>query len=107
MESVFKNLDLSDARNEGESFEDYKARRKKNKLILKMYKRHGREMFTQAFPQGVTYEDLDQKPNELKEGQELTAEINTNPGETFIPADEPVNFNLDEQTEKRIFGESK
>jgi len=101
MESVFRNVDLNDARNENENYEDYKVRRKKNKLLLKMYKKHGRGLFEQAFPDGVTYGDLDTK---LVPTQE----------QTFVPADvveetnnEPVNFDLDEQTEKRIFGESK
>ena len=97
--SVFKNLNLNDSREENESYEDYKQRRKSNKHVLKLYKKHGRNTFLEAFPDGITYADIYQTKQEIKLEEE----------KTFIPAEapEPVNFNLDEQTENRIFGESK
>ena len=57
-ESLFKNINLNSAREEGESYEDYKIRRKSNKHILKLYMKHGREIFKQAFPEGITNDSL-------------------------------------------------
>jgi hypothetical protein len=74
-ESVFRNLDLGGARNEGETYEAYKHRQKCNKHILKMYKRHGSEVISTAFPQGITYDDIYQSK------QEITVE----PQEAYIP----------------------
>lgn len=53
-ESLFKGINLSEAREEGESREDYVKRRKRNKRILKLYMTHGRDVFKQVFPDGVT-----------------------------------------------------
>jgi hypothetical protein len=52
-ESLFKNLNMNPSREEGESYEDYKIRRKSNKHILKLYMKHGRDVFKQAFPDGI------------------------------------------------------
>tara|TARA_Y100001963_G_C6488798_1_gene312445 strand:+ start:207 stop:422 length:216 start_codon:yes stop_codon:yes gene_type:complete len=51
--SAFKGLDLSNARNENETREEYKARLKANKQILKLYNEVGREKFQLMFPNGV------------------------------------------------------
>ena len=47
------NINLSNARSENESYEDYRARLKRNKDILKAYFAHGREGFREMFPNGV------------------------------------------------------
>ena len=59
-ESLFKNIDLSNSRAENESYDDYKLRLKRNKRILKLYFTYGREVFKQAFPEGVTNTSIEQ-----------------------------------------------
>ena len=59
-ESLFKNINLSDSRAENESYDDYKLRLKRNKRILKLYSMYGREVFKQAFPDGVTNTSVEQ-----------------------------------------------
>ena len=54
--SAFEGLNLSDARSENETREEYKKRLKQNKQIIKMYNKVGREEFQQMFPEGVKYE---------------------------------------------------
>ena len=51
--SAFNDVNLSNARSENESYEDYKARLKQNRHILKTYATVGREIFEQMFPGGV------------------------------------------------------
>ena len=51
--SAFAEINLSNARSENESYEDYKKRLKQNEQILKMYKTVGRDNFKEMFPNGV------------------------------------------------------
>jgi len=51
--SAFNKVNLSNARGENESFEDYKIRQKQNKQILKIYSQMGRDNFKLMFPEGV------------------------------------------------------
>ena len=51
--SAFNELNLSNARSENESYEDYKKRLKQNKGILKLYNTVGRDVFKEMFPNGV------------------------------------------------------
>jgi hypothetical protein len=51
--SAFNELNLSNARSENESYEDYKKRLKQNKDILKLYNTVGRDIFKEMFPGGV------------------------------------------------------
>ena len=51
--SAFNDINLSNARSENESYEDYKKRLKQNKDILKLYFTVGRDNFKQMFPNGV------------------------------------------------------
>ena len=51
--SAFNELNLSNARGENESYDDYKKRLKQNKHILKTYFTIGRDAFEQMFPGGV------------------------------------------------------
>ena len=67
--SAFEGLDLSNARNENETREEYKSRQKLNKQILKIYNTAGREKFQQMFPKGV-HEALGM----LKEVKKINAE---------------------------------
>ena len=51
--SAFAEINLSNARSENESYEDYKKRLKQNEQILKMYKTLGRDNFKEMFPNGI------------------------------------------------------
>ena len=51
--SAFNNINLSNARSEDESYEDYKKRLKQNKQIIDLYFTVGRDNFKQMFPNGV------------------------------------------------------
>ena len=51
--SAFNEVNLSNARSENESFEDYKKRQKQNKALLKLYNTIGRDNFKEMFPGGV------------------------------------------------------
>ena len=48
-----RDLDLNNARNENESYEDYRKRLKQNEAILKVYNTVGRDNFKEMFPNGV------------------------------------------------------
>jgi len=66
--SAFNEVNLSNARSENESFEDYKKRQKQNSEIIKLYKTVGRDNFKQMFPNGIQ--------EALKKSEE-TEKINT------------------------------
>ena len=51
--SAFNDINLSNARSENESYEDYKKRLKQNEQILKLYNTVGRDAFKEMFPGGV------------------------------------------------------
>ena len=51
--SAFNGVNLSNARSENESYEDYKKRLKQNEQILKLYNTVGRDVFKEMFPGGV------------------------------------------------------
>jgi len=51
--SAFEGLNLSNARSEGETYEQYRGRLRQNKDILKLYKTVGRDNFKEMFPNGV------------------------------------------------------
>ena len=50
---AFNDINLSNARSEGESYEDYRKRLKQNNDILKLYSIVGRDVFKEMFPNGV------------------------------------------------------
>ena len=62
--SVFKDLNLSDARSENETREEYKLRLKQNRQVMKIYNKVGREQFKQLFPEGVNYDMFKQLTKE-------------------------------------------
>ena len=70
---AFEGLNLSNARSEDETYEQYKSRLRQNKKIMKMYKTIGLEGFKEIFPNGV-HEALENSAeeihNELKEAKE-------------------------------------
>ena len=61
------NINLSNARSENESYEDYRARLKRNKDILKTFFTMGREAFREMFPNGVADAILDAQAQMVKE----------------------------------------
>ena len=101
--SMFEGLNMSNARGENESFEDYKARQKMNKDLEKIYRQLGPEGCKKQFPMGFKYaihqtieesnKNNEEKPNtpiNLKKGQELTAIVTDTDGNVL---DIPVEFN--------------
>ena len=62
--NAFEGLNLSDARSENETREEYKLRKKRNNQILKIYNKLGREQFQQMFPEGVNYKMFEQPTKE-------------------------------------------
>ena len=51
--SAFNEINLSNARSENESYEDYRKRIKQNKQIIDLYFTVGRDAFKEMFPNGV------------------------------------------------------
>ena len=68
--SAFNEVNLSNARSENESFEDYKKRQKQNQAILKVYNTVGRDNFKEMFPNGV----LEAIKNSEQEVEKVNAE---------------------------------
>ena len=72
--SAFEGVNLSNARSENESYEDYKKRLKQNEQILKLYNTVGRDVFQQMFPEGITYNMFEKPAEEEKVTQEKVGE---------------------------------
>ena len=69
--SAFNEVNLSNARSENESFEDYKKRLKQNSEIVKIYTTAGRDNFKSMFPNGIlkAIKDSEEKINAEKLGE--------------------------------------
>ena len=67
--SAFAEVNLSNARSENESYEDYKKRLKQNSEIVKLYTTVGRDNFKEMFPNGV----LEAIKNSEKEAEKANA----------------------------------
>lgn len=50
--SIFEGINLRGAREENETFDEYKDRQKMNKVLLKMYKDFGKEKCWEMYPNG-------------------------------------------------------
>jgi len=63
--SAFNEVNLSNARSENESYEDYKKRLKQNEQIIKLYNQVGRDGFKEMFPNGIqeAIKNADEKAN--------------------------------------------
>ena len=74
--SAFNEVNLSNARSENESYEDYKKRQKQNKEIIKVYNTAGRDNFKQMFPNGIieAIKNSEEKSNaeELGEAKQIS-----------------------------------
>ena len=71
---AFEHLNLSDARMENETREEYKRRLKLNGKVMKLYFKVGRESFQEMFPEGITYDAFEVPTKEQKENQEIIYE---------------------------------
>ena len=71
---AFAGVNLSNARNENESFEDYKKRLKQNEQILKLYNTVGRDVFKEMFPEGIEYKVFEKVKEDEKVIQETLGE---------------------------------
>ena len=71
---AFAELNLSNARSENESYEDYRERLRRNEKILKLYNTVGRDVFKQMFPEGIQYKVFEQPIEEEKVIQEEVGE---------------------------------
>ena len=69
--SIFEGLNMSNAREEDEDFDDYKARRKMNKNLEKIYKNLGLEECKKQFPMGFKYAIIQDIENTNKKNEEL------------------------------------
>ena len=69
--SIFEGLNMSNAREEDEDFDDYKARRKMNKNLEKIYKKLGPEGCKKQFPMGFKYAIIQDIENTNKKNEEL------------------------------------
>ena len=67
--NAFAEVNLSNARSENESYEDYKKRLKQNEQITKLYKTVGRDGFKEMFPNGI----LEAIKNSEKEAKKANA----------------------------------
>ena len=70
---AFEGLNLSNARSEDETYEQYKSRLRTNKKIMKMYFTIGLDGFKEIFPNGVheaLQNSAEEIHDELKEAKE-------------------------------------
>ena len=72
--SAFNEVNLSNARSENESFEDYKKRQKQNSEIVKLYTTVGRDNFKQMFPNGILEAIKNSEEKAKKTNTELLGE---------------------------------
>ena len=67
---AFAEVNLSNARSENESYEDYKKRLKQNEQIIKLYNQVGRDNFKEMFPNGI----IEAIKNSEKEAEKANTE---------------------------------
>ena len=68
--NAFAEVNLSNARSENESYEDYKKRLKQNSEIIKLYNQVGRDNFKEMFPNGI----IEAIKNSEKEAEKANTE---------------------------------
>ena len=90
----FKEVNLSNTREEGENYEEYRQRLKLNNMLQKQYRKVGREQFIQMYPAGVKYA-IDQAKEEImknNKSQPLVATATLEDGTKI-----PVTINNDKK----------
>ena len=77
--NAFNEVNLSNARSENESQEDYKNRLKQNRQMLKLYDTVGRDIFKEMFPLGVAeaLKNIAKQANDPIEAIENKVKANT------------------------------
>lgn len=83
--SIFDGINLSDKREEGENYEDYRNRRKINKQLYKIYQKLGRDKCWEQYPNG--FKSVIDAIQEQSKTPPLTATMTTEDGKTI-----PVNI---------------
>ena len=63
--SAFKGMNLSGARSENETREQYKQRLRTNKKAMKLYETIGREACKEMFPAGIEYKVFEKQEEEV------------------------------------------
>ena len=94
--SMFEGLNMSDKREEGEDFEEFKIRRATNNNLRKIYKKLGPEGCKRQFPMGFYYAIQQSLVNQQKESAKQTgsATITNEDGST---TEAKVIFNNDKK----------
>ena len=90
----FNGVNLSNTREEGENYEEYRQRLKLNNILQKQYRKVGREQFIQMYPAGVKYA-IDQAKEEImknNKSQPLVATATLEDGTKI-----PVTINNDKK----------
>jgi len=90
----FNGVNLSNTREEGENYEEYRQRLKLNNMLQKQYRKVGREQFIQMYPAGVKYA-IDQAKEEImknNKSQPLVATATLEDGTKI-----PVTINNDKK----------
>ena len=90
----FNGVNLSNTREEGENYEEYRQRLKLNNMLQKQYRKVGREQFIQMYPAGVKYA-IDQAKEEImknNKSQPLVATTTLEDGTKI-----PVTINNDKK----------
>ena len=72
---AFAGVNLSNARSENESYEDYRERLRRNEKILKLYNTVGRDVFKEMFPEGIEYKVFEKVKEDEKVIQETLGEV--------------------------------
>ena len=62
---AFNDINLSNARSENESYEDYRERLRRNEKILKLYNTVGRDVFKEMFPAGIEYKVFEKQEEKV------------------------------------------
>ena len=105
--SAFEGLNLSDARMENETREQYKSRLKSNKKIMKLYFKVGRESFQQMFPNGVREALAGSAKEAYNENNSPVVEYNKKEAEEFVEKMQKATEKLPTEIPTEGFGEAK
>tara|TARA_R110001592_G_scaffold7161_7_gene40359 strand:- start:1807 stop:2268 length:462 start_codon:yes stop_codon:yes gene_type:complete len=86
--SLWEDMNLSNARAEGEEFPAYKERMKINKIFMKIYKQMGDEKCRELYPQGFKYAIIQAMEAEAKEKGYTTVDSGLSKEEQIAQASE-------------------
>jgi len=94
----FNGVNLSNTREEGENYEEYRTRLKLNNLLQKQYRKFGKEKFLEMYPAGVKYA-IDQAKEEIANNSkpQLTATATITHEDGRREENVPVKINNDKK----------